>query len=214
MKQFKTCCLILMLLLLVCVPATALAAEGGIAVQLDGSNLNFTDATPVNENGRVYVPFRAVFEGMNATVDYAAETSTITATKGDTTVQFVIGNTDITVNGKTINNDEEPYPLLVFRDVTYFPLTWRFAVDEFGLGLGTAAVELFVYFGTEEAEFLAVFVDGDGFLADPFVDGRACRVVRVVGPEFVDVHPRVFGRCACCVDECAYQGLETADFLF
>lgn len=38
----------------------------------------------------------------------------------------------ITVNGKTVNNSREQYPLLVFRDVTYFPLTWRFAVDEFG----------------------------------------------------------------------------------
>lgn len=38
----------------------------------------------------------------------------------------------IKVNGKDINNSQEPYPLLLFRDVTYFPLTWRFAVDEFG----------------------------------------------------------------------------------
>ncbi|MEA1960714.1 MAG: DUF5050 domain-containing protein [Bacillota bacterium] len=38
---------------------------------------------------------------------------------------------DITVNGKVMNNEKEQYPLLVFRDVTYFPLTWRFAVDEF-----------------------------------------------------------------------------------
>lgn len=38
----------------------------------------------------------------------------------------------ITVNNKQITNNKEPYPLLVFRDTTYFPLTWRFAVDEFG----------------------------------------------------------------------------------
>ncbi|WFD12430.1 hypothetical protein [Tepidibacter hydrothermalis] len=38
----------------------------------------------------------------------------------------------ITVNNKHIENNKEPYPLLVFRDTTYFPLTWRFAVDEFG----------------------------------------------------------------------------------
>lgn len=38
----------------------------------------------------------------------------------------------ITVNGKTITNSSEEYPLLLFRDVTYFPLTWRFAVNEFG----------------------------------------------------------------------------------
>lgn len=39
---------------------------------------------------------------------------------------------NIVVNGKNIDNQKEKYPLLVYRDVTYFPLTWRFAVDEFG----------------------------------------------------------------------------------
>ncbi len=38
----------------------------------------------------------------------------------------------VTVNGKIIDNSKEKYPLLVFRDITYFPLTWRFAVNEFG----------------------------------------------------------------------------------
>ncbi|NOU98823.1 DUF5050 domain-containing protein [Paenibacillus planticolens] len=37
----------------------------------------------------------------------------------------------ITVNGQTIDNAKEEYPLLSFRDVTYFPLTWRFAHDQF-----------------------------------------------------------------------------------
>lgn len=39
---------------------------------------------------------------------------------------------NIVVNGKVINNSTENYPLLSFRNVTYFPMTWRFAVDEFG----------------------------------------------------------------------------------
>lgn len=38
----------------------------------------------------------------------------------------------ITVNGKSIDNSKEQYPLLLFRNITYFPLTWRFAVEEFG----------------------------------------------------------------------------------
>ncbi len=38
----------------------------------------------------------------------------------------------ITVNGQTIENSTEEYPLLGFRNVTYFPLTWRFAHDAFG----------------------------------------------------------------------------------
>ena len=37
----------------------------------------------------------------------------------------------ITVNGKAIDNAKEEYPLLLFRNVTYFPMTWRFCVDEF-----------------------------------------------------------------------------------
>ncbi len=43
-----------------------------------------------------------------------------------------ICNFNIVVNGKELNNKKEEYPLITFRDVTYFPLTWRFAVDEFG----------------------------------------------------------------------------------
>lgn len=43
-----------------------------------------------------------------------------------------ICNFNIIVNGKVVDNKKEEYPLITFRNVTYFPLTWRFAVDEFG----------------------------------------------------------------------------------
>ncbi|MCH4890874.1 copper amine oxidase N-terminal domain-containing protein [Acidaminobacter sp. JC074] len=39
----------------------------------------------------------------------------------------------IKVNGKMIDNNSEEYPLLSFRNITYFPMTWSFMVDEFGL---------------------------------------------------------------------------------
>ena len=38
----------------------------------------------------------------------------------------------VNINGQTVDNTKEPYPLLSFRDVIYFPLTWRFAAEEFG----------------------------------------------------------------------------------
>lgn len=38
----------------------------------------------------------------------------------------------VAVNGQSIDNASEEYPLLSFRDITYFPLTWRFAHDAFG----------------------------------------------------------------------------------
>ncbi len=42
---------------------------------------------------------------------------------------------DIFVNGKQIDNSKEEYPLFNFRGITYFPMTWRFATDEFNLKL-------------------------------------------------------------------------------
>lgn len=41
----------------------------------------------------------------------------------------------IFVNGKEIDNSREEYPLLNFRGITYFPMTWRFATEEFNLKL-------------------------------------------------------------------------------
>ncbi len=48
------------------------------------------------------------------------------------TVAVSVPDFGVTVNGQVIDNSKEQYPLLKFRDVTYFPLTWRFAHDAFG----------------------------------------------------------------------------------
>ncbi len=55
-----------------------------------------------------------------------------TSTANAKSYKASIASGKITVNGTSINNSKEEYPLLLFRDVTYFPLTWRFAVTEFG----------------------------------------------------------------------------------
>ena len=39
---------------------------------------------------------------------------------------------DIKINGKTADNSSAEYPLLSFRNVAYFPLTWEYGVNEFG----------------------------------------------------------------------------------
>lgn len=38
----------------------------------------------------------------------------------------------IYINGRLIDNTKEDYSFLNFRGITYFPLTWRFVIDEFG----------------------------------------------------------------------------------
>ena len=43
----------------------------------------------------------------------------------------VIPTYPIYINGKQIDNAKEEYPLLNFRGVTYFPMTWHYATEEF-----------------------------------------------------------------------------------
>ncbi|MCR4600759.1 MAG: hypothetical protein K5767_03345, partial [Clostridia bacterium] len=60
----------------------------------------------------------------------------ITNAKNKITGTAVVSNARIAVNtlddNLFIDNEEEIYPVLNFRGVTYFPLTWRFAKEEFG----------------------------------------------------------------------------------
>lgn len=51
--------------------------------------------------------------------------------KNPKNLKATISTTNIVVNGKKIDNTKEEYPVLNFRNVTYFPMTWRFMVDEF-----------------------------------------------------------------------------------
>ena len=48
----------------------------------------------------------------------------------NTDYQAVIPTYPIYLNGISIDNSKEEYPLLNFRGVTYFPMTWRFAYEE------------------------------------------------------------------------------------
>ncbi|MFD0681505.1 MULTISPECIES: hypothetical protein [unclassified Paenibacillus] len=41
----------------------------------------------------------------------------------------------VTIYGQRIANEAEPFPLLQFRDITYFPMTWSFAHDLFHMNL-------------------------------------------------------------------------------
>lgn len=62
--------------------------------------------------------------------DYKVNESKGSINQLDTGYQVIIP--DLTINGTKIDNSKESWPLLNYRDITYFPLTWRFAVDLLG----------------------------------------------------------------------------------
>ena len=61
---------------------------------------------------------------------YAAETGK----KQSGSVSVTLPSYKISVNGAQINNKEEKYPIFNYNGITYFPLTWAYAVDSFGWG--------------------------------------------------------------------------------
>lgn len=71
----------------------------------------------------------SVFDAQTAASAYKPYTA---GSKNGSTYQATVVEGAVSVQGKAIDNSKEEYPLLLFRDVTYFPLTWRFAHDTFG----------------------------------------------------------------------------------
>ena len=52
--------------------------------------------------------------------------------KNSKTLKAAVRTGEVKLNGKTVSADQGKYPFLSFRNITYFPLTWNYAVDEFG----------------------------------------------------------------------------------
>ena len=65
---------------------------------------------------------------------------TLTDVKNKTKNTASVNTGTFKVNGKVINNSKEEYPILSFRDVPYFPLTWNWC-QEFGWNISFDIVD-------------------------------------------------------------------------
>ena len=112
------------------------AAPVAPAVQVNGESLTFTDAQPVIQNDRVFIPFRSVFEALDATdITFDGATQAITATKEDTTITFTVGDPVITITtpeGSTTETTDAPS--FIQNDRAYVPV--RFAAQALGCTVG------------------------------------------------------------------------------
>ena len=78
--------------------------SSNIKIMLNGSPLAFNEA-PYMANGTTMVPMRVIFEALKAEVNYDAATQKITAIKGDTVIELVLGQKSAKKNGQTISLD-------------------------------------------------------------------------------------------------------------
>ena len=109
----------------------AFAVENDISVKIDDKLVEFTDVKPVIENDRTFVPFRAIFEQMNADVSWNEDERRITAVRDDITVRFTIGKQEVSIteNDETTTKVIDAAPFIQ-NSRTYVPI--RFASEALG----------------------------------------------------------------------------------
>ena len=86
-----------------------------------------SEVSPIQQNGRVLVPMRSIFEDLGATVNYNDLNRSITATKGDTVIRMALGSSNATVNGLAYKLD---VPAKAYYGRTLVPL--RFVSEAMG----------------------------------------------------------------------------------
>jgi len=96
-----------------------------VKVYVNGKAPKF-DVPPRIVNGRTMVPVRFVAEGLNANVDYNAETDTVTVTGPGMSVEMKINSTTAVVNGEEVQLD---VPATIDSGRTMVPL--RFISEGF-----------------------------------------------------------------------------------
>lgn len=117
--------------LLLSLPLGAMASPAP-EIYIDGQWLP-TSQPPVVQDGRTLVPFRAIAEGLGATVHYDAAAKRITAEKGDTTIVFTLQAPIMTVNGEEkllevppqLINDFTMLPARAFAEALGATVTWE-----------------------------------------------------------------------------------------
>jgi hypothetical protein len=117
--------LISIIALLLLLPSFSYATSH-IVVIVNGEVLQ-SEAEPVIKNGVTFVPLRGIFELLGATVDWNAKLKTVTAKKGETTVQLTMGSSTGYRNKEKVTLEVKPQ---IIKGSTMVPL--RFIGQAFG----------------------------------------------------------------------------------
>jgi hypothetical protein len=102
------------------------ASGSGISVIVDWEELSF-DVPPTIIEGRTMVPLRAIFEALEAQVEWNGTTKTVTGSRGNTSIKLVVGSKLAEVNGKEVQLD---VPAAIISNRTLVPA--RFISESLG----------------------------------------------------------------------------------
>lgn len=122
-------------------------------VELNGNQL-VLDVQPKIENGRTLVPLRTIFEALGANVSWDANTQTITAVRGATSLKLMIGETTAYKNGTAIVLDVCPK---IINGRTLVPL--RFVSEALGAMVTWEASTEKILIQSQKKEFDVLYDD-------------------------------------------------------
>ena len=133
-SKFKTTCMITAVALATILPGQASASaasdkihvQNNVSIKIDGETLKVKDPI-LNKSDYLFLPMRALYEAVGASVDWKQETLTASANRDGKLV-------NLTINSKTALVDGQKVPMVVapfmYKDRTYMPL--RFVGENFG----------------------------------------------------------------------------------
>jgi S1-C subfamily serine protease len=116
-------------LLFSAVPASAVhaATPDHVGLTINQKVVRF-ETMPLQQNGRVLVPLRAICEAIGATVEWDAKTQTAKITRDHDKIEMTLGSTAAHKNDQTFTLDVPPQ---LIDDATMIPV--RFLIEGFGL---------------------------------------------------------------------------------
>lgn len=97
----KIISLLLAFVMVMSISAQAMPRPMEITVYVDDAKLEF-DVAPTSENGRTLVPMRYIFEALGAEVKWIGEENKVVATKGNTSIELILGSNIMLKNGEEI----------------------------------------------------------------------------------------------------------------
>ncbi len=113
-------------MLMSALPTSVMDAAARISIYINDAEISSAQA-PVMKGGRVLVPLRSIFEGLDAKVQYTNKTKTIKATRGDQEVSLTLGSKVAYINGEAVALD---VPANTIKGNTMVPI--RFVSEAFG----------------------------------------------------------------------------------
>ncbi|WP_438446949.1 stalk domain-containing protein [Gorillibacterium sp. sgz5001074] len=119
--------------------------EDQIRVNLDGRVLKF-DQPPVIVDDTTMIPLRKIFEEMGASIEWNSDTSTVSATRGETIIRLTEGSKEAYLNGASISLRTAP---VIVNGSTLVPA--RFIAESLGAIVSWEEASLTVFIKTGDS---------------------------------------------------------------